>query len=122
MPSASCAASKTARPRRGQWGLPHWSILILAVLFFAGSAGCATRQLPRANVPQTNLTPAQRDGDVLCLRGRLPDLELLTLSAVMQVAYGEAARAECERERADGLVTVHDASNEAWRAYANGEH
>lgn len=46
---------------------------------------------------------------------------MLTLSAVMQVAYGEAARAECERERADGLVSVHDASDAAWRAYANGE-
>lgn len=78
--------------------------------------------MARTSVPETTLTPAQRDGDVLCLRGTLPDLDLLTLSAVMQVAYGEAARAECERQRADGLVTVHDASNEAWRAFANGEH
>ena len=121
MPSAPCAASKPARPRQARSVHPLWLILPLLAILFAASGGCApTQVLNRTSVPQVTLTPAQRDGDVLCLRGTLPDWELLTVSAVMQVAFDESARAECERQRGDGLVAVHDRSNEAWRAFANG--
>ena len=64
------------------------------------------------------LTSQQRTSP--CLRGRLPDPDALSVEAVMNVALEEARRAECERERADGIVRSTDATNTAWQDWLHG--
>lgn len=105
-------------------------ILIWVVCLCVGSAGCAflPKTPPRVSstaptTPHTELPEELRTG-AFCdgLRGVLPDGDELTVAALGHEAVNEAAYGQCQKDRADRLVAIHDASNAAWEAYAHGAH
>lgn len=110
------------RPRRIALGLTLWSILSLAVMSSAGLSGCAA--IPRAPVaepPRLELTSVQRQGEALCLKGRLPaDETRVSVGDLAEIAEGEAGRASCEQAHALSVVRAVDDFNAAWAAWAEG--
>lgn len=118
MPAKTSNASPARRRRRGGWGPTQWLIVLLLWPFFALLSGCAgIPRAPIAEPPQLTLTEAQRNGEVLCIRGRLP-FDDTTVADIGLVAVGEAARATCQANRADSIVATVDAFNVAWREWA----
>lgn len=116
-------SNKQASPRRARWGVMQWLILLSASACFAVLSGCAGTQkptVPTAEPPQLVIPDNLRDGEALCLRGRLPMGDELDLEGSLNLLVAAEARAECQGDRADSLVSIGDAFNAAWRQYVNG--
>lgn len=60
------------------------------------------------------------NGGPLCIKGRLPFGEPMSVEVLSGLAINAEARAECEAARADANVANGDAFNAAWREYARG--
>lgn len=122
MRAADLKPIATARPRRGPLGQPPWLIPLMASLSSATLSACAgTPRAPLAEPPQLVVTDGLRHGDQLCIKGRLPFGETLTLEDVTDLALAEGARARCEQSRGDALVRAADEFNAAWRALSGGD-
>lgn len=116
MRGADCPNS-TPRPRLARLDpMPWWTLLMLATSF-ASLSGCAgTPQAPNADPPRLVITESLRNGEALCIKGRLPFGETLELEDVADLALAEGARARCEQSRGDALVDAADDFNAAWEA------
>ncbi len=119
--------SKTRRCRQIpiEWGARQWLMLGLLALLCAASSGCAAsrRPVPIDAPPRLNLTNQLRTGSgCLTLRGRLPEIDELSVGETLSQWVASEAHGACQTRRADELVNVIDTSNAAWDEYARRPH